>query len=390
MGDQEGAIVKVVPDISEFDQAQWDSCANPDPETYDPFVSFTFLNILEQSGAVSDKTGWQPQHLGLLDDHGNLSACMPCYLKSHSQGEYVFDHAWADAYERAGGDYYPKLQCAVPFTPVPGRRFLTRPGLDADLCEKMLATGAIELADRLGVSSFHATFVDEAAWQRLGLAGFLRRIDQQFHWTNENYETFDDFLATLSSRKRKVIRKERATAVRSGLEIVQLSGDDITEDHWDLFYKFYLDTGARKWGRPYLNRTFFSLLGEQMADQCLLILAQRDGQVVAGALNITGGDCLYGRYWGAIEHHPCLHFEICYYQAIDYAIANRLPRVEAGAQGEHKLARGYLPTTTYSLHWFADPEMRAAVEHYLQQERRHISHAKDLLTDYAPYKKTCD
>ncbi len=390
MGDKEGAVVRVVSKISALDADAWDACANPDPALYNPFVSYTFLEVLERSGCVSADTGWQPQHLALMDDGSELVGCMPCYLKNHSQGEYIFDFAWADAFERAGGNYYPKLQCAVPFTPVPGPRFLVPPGPDCADREKLLAAAAIEVAKRLDVSSFHATFIDGDAWQRLGEFGFLRRIDQQFHWPNDNYTSFNDFLDTLTSRKRKAIRKERATAIESGIEIERKTGADITENDWDVFYRFYVDTGLRKWGSPYLNRQFFSLLGEEMADRCLLIIAKRDGNPIAGALNMIGGDCLYGRYWGMAEYYPCLHFELCYYQAIDHAIAHGIPRVEAGAQGEHKLARGYMPTTTYSLHWFADPNLRHAVDDHLKQERPHVERAQGILADYAPYKKnTC-
>ncbi|MGH1418629.1 MAG: GNAT family N-acetyltransferase [Hyphomicrobiaceae bacterium] len=390
MDDTKGAIVKVVPAIAELDPESWDKCANPDPTTYNPFISYAFLEVLERSGCVCDDTGWQPQHLAVMSaqKEDDILACMPCYLKNHSQGEYVFDYAWADAFERAGGTYYPKLQCCVPFTPAPGRRFLTAPGPNSQDHEKLLAAAVFKLSKRLDVSSFHTTFIDEDAWTRLSEFGFLRRIDQQFHWTNSGYESFEDFLATLASRKRKAIRKERKTATENGIEITQLTGSAITEAHWDSFYRFYLNTSMRKWGQPYLNRKFFSLLGEEMADQCLLIFAERDGKPIAGALNMIGGDSLYGRNWGAIEHHPCLHFELCYYQAIDFAINHNIARVEAGAQGEHKLARGYMPTTTYSLHWFADPRLQNAVDDYLDQERSHMERTHEILADYGPYKKT--
>jgi predicted N-acyltransferase len=308
-------------------------------------------------------------------------------LKSHSQGEYVFDHGWADAYERAGGTYYPKLQVAVPFTPVPGPRLLVRPGPGRDEREHLLAAGAVELARRMGLSSLHVTFLDERPWRRLGDMDFLLRTGQQFHWRNQGFASFDDFLASLSSRKRKAIRKERATALAGGIEIELLAGRDIREAHWDAFFAFYMDTGGRKWGRPYLNRRFFSLLGQAMAERCLLVMARRGSRYVAGALNLVGGDCLYGRYWGAIEHHPCLHFEVCYYQAIEYAIVHRLARVEAGAQGEHKLARGYLPVTTYSAHWIADPALRRAVARYLEVERHAIAESCAELAEAAPYRK---
>lgn len=387
MDDREQAIVKVVPRIAEIDARAWDDCANPNPTTFNPFLAYDFLKALEDAGTVGGRTGWIPQHLALEDGAGGVAGVVPCYLKSHSQGEYVFDHGWAEAYERAGGDYYPKLQAAVPFTPVPGRRLLVKPGPDAEASETLLAAGAVELTRRLGISSLHITFLSEAEWSRLGAMGFLQRTDQQFHWQNKGYQTFDDFLGSLASRKRKTVRKERAEALGAGVKIELLTGREITEAHWDAFYDFYMDTGSRKWGRPYLNRRFFSLLGAAMADRCLLVMAKRAGRYVAGALNLIGGDCLFGRYWGAVEHHPCLHFELCYYQAIDYSIAHGLSRVEAGAQGEHKIARGYLPVTTYSVHWIRSAGLRDAVARYLKEERRAIAESSELLAEYAPYKK---
>jgi predicted N-acyltransferase len=315
-----------------------------------------------------------------------IAGVMPLYAKTHSQGEYVFDHAWAEALHRVGGQYYPKLQGAVPFTPVPGRRFLARPGPQEAETEKVLAQAAIALSERVGASSVHVTFLTEREWSRLGGEGFLRRSGQQFHWRNDGYKTFDDFLATLSSRKRKAIRKERADA-QAAVEIFSVAGAEITEAHWDAFFAFYMDTASRKWGRPYLNRAFFSRLGDAMSERCLLIFARREGKLVAGALNLIGGDCLYGRYWGAIEHHPFLHFELCYYQAIDYAIAHGLKRAEAGAQGEHKLARGYLPETTYSLHWISDPRLEAGVARYLAEERSEIEDVNALLREHGPFKR---
>ena len=407
------AIIKVLPSISEIAAAHWDACANPDKAAkdpaaaaataFDPFVSHAFLSALEESGAVSAATGWVPQHLVLQTPDGTTLGTMPCYLKSHSLGEYIFDHGWADAYERAGGRYYPKLQVAVPFTPVPGRRFLIKAGKDAKHLREHLARGAIELARRHHASSLHITFASAEEWAQLGSTGaskdrtnrkvdqglgLLQRTGSQFHWQNEGYRDFSDFLATLASRKRKVLRKERQTALQAGLQIHHISGDDITEQHWDQFYQFYLDTADRKWGQPYLNRKFFSLLGQKLAKQCLLIFCQRDGKIIAGALNLIGGNCLYGRYWGAIEHHPCLHFEVCYYQAIDFAIKHGLERVEAGAQGEHKLARGYQPTATYSLHWINDPGFRQAVADYLDRERRHAMFERKALAEFMPFKKT--
>ena len=381
--------VTVHPRIAEIDAAAWDACAVPDAATRNPFVTHAFLKALEDAGTVSTRTGWTPQHLALSAADGTIAAVAPAYVKSHSQGEYIFDHGWAEAYQRAGGRDYPKLQIAVPFTPVPGPRFMARPGPDAELSMRYLATAAAELAKQNGISSVHATFVTADEWHALagGKTGYLQRTDQQFHWVNAGYQTFDDFLAALSSRKRKTIRKEREQAVSSGLEIQHLQGAEITEAHWDAFYGFYTDTGSRKYGRPYLNRKFFSLLGASMGDQCLLVMVKRGGTFIAGALNLIGGDCLYGRYWGCIEQHPCLHFEVCYYQAIDYAIRHKLARVEAGAQGEHKLARGYLPTATYSLHWIADPGFRKAVDRYLKEERAHVAERREMLAEFGPFRK---
>ena len=382
------AVARVVPRIREIEAGAWDACANPDLAAYDPFVSHAFLNALEESGSVGGRdTGWLPQHITVEDRAGQISACMPCYIKLDSTGEYVFDYAWAEAYERAGGRYYPKLQAAVPFTPVPGRRLLVKPGPKAETSEVQLAAAAVELSKRLGASSLHVTFLTQREWNRLADLNFLRRMDQQFHWHNEGYKTFDDFLAQLSSRKRKTIRKERAEALSDGLSIERISGADITEAHWDTFYDFYMDTGSRKWGRPYLNRHFFSLLSETMGKRCLLIMAKRQGCYVAGALNVLGGEGLYGRYWGAIEHHPCLHFEVCYYQAIDYAIEAGLARVEAGAQGEHKLMRGYRPVTTYSAHWIQDPGLRRAIARYLDDERSAVAETTAFLATRGPYRK---
>lgn len=381
-------VFKTAARICDVAAADWDRLAIPDPATANPFVMHAFLSAIEEAGTVGGRSGWQPQHLLLHGPQGRLIGAAPAYVKTHSQGEYVFDHGWADAFDRAGGRYYPKLQVSVPFSPVPGPRLLVDPTGDADHIEAMLAAGAVELIRQLEFSSVHVTFMDEASWQRLGEFGYLRRTDQQFHWSNQGYASFEDFLSQLASRKRKAIRREREQARGlEGLTIEQLSGRAVTEAHWDAFFEFYVDTGNRKWGRPYLNRRFFSLLGERMADRCLLVLASRNGRPIAGALNLIGGDCLYGRYWGAVEHHPCLHFEICYYQAIDYAIAHRLPRVEAGAQGEHKLARGYMPTPTYSAHWIENPGLRRAVARYLDEERRAVAENREILAEYGPFKK---
>jgi predicted N-acyltransferase len=387
MSSSSDASVKIVPSIAEIDAAQWDACANPDPQVFNPFVSHAFLKALEESRTVGRTTGWVPRHLVVEDERGAVAAAAPAYFKSHSQGEYVFDHGWADAYEQAGGRYYPKLQIAVPFTPVPGPRFLVKPGPQAFADEQLLAAAAIEVARQGGLSSVHLTFLAGDTAARLTALGFLVRTGQQFHWQNRGYTSFDDFLATLASRKRKAVRKERQTALAPGIEIEFVTGREITEAHWDAMFAFYMDTGNRKWGRPYLNRAFFSEIGRTMPERVLLVMAKRAGRYIAGALNLIGGDCLYGRYWGAIEHHPALHFEICYYQAIDFAIRQGLARVEAGAQGEHKLARGYLPIQTYSAHWIAEPSLRRAVARFLRQEREMIAQYGADLTEHGPYRK---
>jgi predicted N-acyltransferase len=396
------ATLRVISSMSEIKRADWDLCANPGwrsdgPLTrtcdapvdtaYNPFISYDFLAALEESGAATGKTGWLGQHLVLDGGDGRPAAILPCYLKSHSMGEYVFDHGWADAFERAGGRYYPKLQASVPFTPVTGRRLLVRQDADADKNRHLLAAGAIALARRHGVSSLHVTFATQEDWEVLGDSDFLQRTDQQFHFVNEGYGSFDDFLAALASRKRKAIRRERRDALAGGIVVEHLTGADITESAWDAFYRFYMDTGSRKWGRPYLNRRFFSLIGERMADRILLIIARRAGKPIAGALNLVGSDTLYGRYWGTVDDQPFLHFEICYYQAIEWAIAHRLTHVEAGAQGEHKVARGYRPTTTYSAHWIANPSFRRAVSDYLAQERRQVVRDGAELAEFMPFRK---
>ena len=380
--------------IAAVPASEWDACARGDDSRGDaacsdnPFISHAFLHALEESGSATRATGWLPQHLVLEDPAGGISACMPCYLKSHSYGEYVFDHAWADAYERAGGSYYPKLQTAVPFTPVTGRRLLVRDGPDRTERQALLLQAAATLTDRLKASSLHVTFPTREEWELAGSLGFLQRNDQQFHWRNEGYESFEDFLAALASRKRKAIRGERKRALEGGIEIEQVTGSDLTEAHWDAFFAFYMDTGSRKWGSPYLTRQFFNLIGETMRDQILLVLARRRGRAIAGALNFIGGDALYGRYWGALEERPCLHFEVCYYQAVDFAIERKLARVEAGAQGAHKLARGYLPVQTYSAHWIRDPGLRRAIADYLKRERLAVAHEIALLGEESPYRQS--
>jgi hypothetical protein len=386
MGDSEAAIIRVVDSLASVDSESWDACANPLDEPANPFVSYGFLSALEESGSATRHTGWLAQHILLEDEAGKLAGCMPMYLKNHSRGEYVFDHGWANALENAGGNYYPKLQCSVPFTPATGPRLLVPAPPIREAVEDTLLEGAIEIARRHGVSSLHITFLPERQWKRAGAHGLLQRTDQQFHWHNRGYRTFDDFLADLSSRKRKMIRKERERATENGITVECVTGNDLTEDHWDAFFTFYMDTGARKWGSPYLTRDFFSLINERMADETLLVMARRDGKLIAGALNFIGGDALYGRNWGAIEHHPFLHFECCYYQAIEFAISRGLERVEAGAQGEHKLARGYVPSRTYSAHWIANASFREAINEYLSRERQYVDRDIAILGEYAPFR----
>ncbi len=390
MTEQTKALVRVEADIGDVVPEDWDRCANPATRPYNPFLSHAFLHALEQSGSVRPESGWLPQHLVLEVEDSQVAAVMPCYLKGHSQGEYVFDHGWADAFERAGGQYYPKLQVAVPFTPATGRRLLVSPDRDDETTEAMLLNASIQLCERLDASSVHLTFLTKPEWDRLGTFGLLQRTDQQFHWQNQGYETFDDFLAALTSRKRKTVRRERTGAMASGVKIEWLTGKNITEAHWDAFFQFYIDTGDRKWGRPYLTREFFSLVSQSMADRILLIMCRRDDRYIAGALNFIGGDTLYGRHWGCIEDHRFLHFEACYYQAIDYAIAHKLSTVEAGAQGPHKLARGYVPVTTYSAHYIADAGLRDAVARYLERERYYVDQEGKALAEHAPFRKNSD
>jgi len=386
MPDREQLKIEVAGSIADIPAPDWDACANPDPASCNPFLTHAFLKALEDSGCVRPQTGWAPHHLVLRDGAGQVLGAMPLYLKGHSMGEYIFDYAWADAYERAGGDYYPKLQSSVPFTPVPGRRLLTPQG-EIGWRGEALLNAAVRLTRENGLSSLHLTFVTEDEWHHGRHAGLLQRTSQQFHWFNEGYSDFDDFLAALASRKRKAVRRERREAISAGVEIDWLIGSDITEAHWDSFYSFYLDTSSRKWGRPYLNRAFFSHIHEAMPERLALCVARRDGRYIAGALNFIGGDALYGRYWGAVEHHPFLHFEVCYYQAIELAIARGLERVEAGAQGEHKLARGYVPRTTYSLHYLAHPGLAEAVEQFLAREREMVARGNEVLAGAAPFKR---
>jgi predicted N-acyltransferase len=387
-----GLRIRVLPSLADISAAAWDACANPAASgssalPYNPFISHDFLYSLEVSGSSVARTGWQPQHLVAEDASGAALGVAPCYLKSHSRGEYVFDRGWAEAYERAGGDYYPKLQVSVPFTPATGRRLLVAPGHRSHEVEAALAQGLVELARLREASSAHVTFMPEPEWHFLAERGFLQRTDQQFHWENAGYATFDDFLGALAARKRKVLKRERRDALANGITVDWLTGSDLTEAAWDDFFTFYMDTGSRKWGRPYLTREFFSLVNQKMADRTLLVMARRAGRYIAGALNFIGSETLFGRHWGAIEHHPFLHFELCYYQAIDFAIARKLARVEAGAQGEHKLARGYVPTTTFSAHYIVDPALRRAIADYLVRERAYVDAAGREMSDMTPFRK---
>ncbi len=370
--------------VADIGRPAWDACAAP---TGDPFLSFDFLDACEASGSAVPQQGWAGRHLSLRNGTGQILGVMPLWLKGHSQGEYVFDHGWADAYERAGGRYYPKLLAAVPFTPVTGPRFLAHPDADAATVRQALLQGAITLTERLGVSSLHINFPTQDEWAAMGEAGLLQRQDMQYVWRNDGYATFDGFLAALSSSRRKTIRRERREA-RAGLDIRVLTGADITNAHWDAFFGFYMDTGARKWGRPYLTRDFFTRLGATMADRIALVMAFRDDVAIAGALNLIGRDALYGRQWGALEDVPFLHFELCYYQAIEFAISRGLSRVEAGAQGEHKIARGYLPSPVYSAHFIADPALREPVARYLEGERPAVAAEIAVMTDeLSPFRK---
>lgn len=368
--------------LKEIAAVDWDACAGAD----NPFVRHAFLSALEDSGSATAETGWLARHVVIEAKGGRVIGVMPMYAKGHSYGEYVFDHGWAEAFQRAGGRYYPKLQVAVPFTPAPGPRLMVRPGEDGGAVRGALIDAAVGLADQADLSSLHITFLPENDADELAGRGLLRRTSLQFHWANRGYHSFDEFLDTLASRKRKQIRRERRQALEAGVTVRTLSGGDIKQRHWDAFFDFYQDTGSRKWGSPYLTRAFFSLLGERMGDAVVLILAERAGRPIAGALNLRGGDALYGRNWGAIEHHPFLHFEICYYQAIDYAIAHGLSRVEAGAQGEHKLSRGYLPVPTFSVHWIAHEGLRRAVENFLARETPAVVEEIEILAAHGPFR----
>ncbi|MFC3069756.1 GNAT family N-acetyltransferase [Phenylobacterium soli] len=379
--------VRVCRRVAEIGREDWDACAANPAYAGNPFLRYDFLDALEEANCAVERAGWGPQHLVVDDEDGRAAAVMPLYLKSHSQGEYIFDHAWADAYERAGGRYYPKLLSAAPFTPVTGPRLLVRPDVEAEEGWRYLVGGGLTLCERYGASGLHVNFPTEAEWRWLGEQGFGLREGQQYHWQNAGYSTFEDFLGALSSGRRKTIRRERRDALE-GVEVQCLTGGDLSEEHWDAFFRFYMDTGSRKWGRPYLTRAFFSMLGERMADRVLLIMARRHGRWIAGALNLIGDDCLYGRHWGCVEDVPFLHFELCYYQAIEWAILHGLPRVEAGAQGQHKIARGYLPKAVYSAHYIADPALRGPVNAFLERERAGVEEEIEWLTEeYSPFRQ---
>jgi len=386
--------VRTVASLAEIAPEAWDACANPPGltaeggagERFNPFVAHAFLSALEESGSVGRRSGWTPAHVIVEDASGRLVATAPTYLKSHSQGEYVFDHAWADAYERAGGRYYPKLQIAAPFTPVTGRRLLIAADAPDGVAQAVVA-GWRALREAVGASSIHVTFCDQPDAERLQRMGFVGRTGEQFHFVNEGYRDFDDFLAALASRKRKAIKRERRDALGDDIEVDLLTGNDIRSEHWDAFFAFYMDTGSRKWGRPYLTRAFFDRIGATFADRVLLVMARQGRRYVAGAINFLGDDALYGRNWGAIVERPFLHFEICYYQAIEFAIRRGIGRVEAGAQGEHKLARGYRPVTTYSAHEFADVRMQRAIADYLARERPAIAEAIEEYSERLPFRR---
>ena len=384
-------VIEVHRSIADVPADIWDACANPSWRAYNPFVRHAFLLALETSGSAVAETGWLGQHMQLKSGDGKTLAVMPCYLKNHSQGEYVFDYGWAEAIQRAGGRYYPKLQVSVPFTPASGPRVLVADEHQVHPCRAAMSDAADQLAERLGASSVHMTFLLEDEYEDFGNFGWLQRNDTQFHWHNDDFSTFDQFLERLSSRKRKNIRKEREASIKAGLEICALTGPDITNEHWDHFFQFYLDTGDRKWGTPYLTSEFFKLIGKTMPEDILLVMVRNQGRWIAGAINFIGGEALYGRNWGCIEYHDCLHFEVCYYRAIEFAISRGLKRVEAGAQGPHKLARGYLPVTTRSVHNIQDPRLSAAVADYLERERKAIARDNKLIEEHhSPFRKAAE
>ena len=372
---------QVIDSIMDIEAKEWDECAGYS----NPFISHAFLSSLEQSGSVSTETGWLPQHIVIKDKNGDIVACCPLYLKNHSYGEYIFDWGWADAYERAGGKYYPKLQSAVPFTPVTGRRLLVKNNAPKEYY-KFLVSTIIEVSRKHNVSSLHVTFPLEREWELLGQAGFLMRTSKQFHWENHSYSNFDEFLSQLTSRKRKAIKKERESLFQNQIVYKLLTGAELTESYWDTFYQYYLNTIDKKWGQAYLTRDFFSMLGERLPNAALLIVAERNGEPIAGALNLIGNNTIFGRNWGSRENLKFLHFETCYYQAIEYAIANKLKWVEAGAQGPHKIQRGYLPKEVYSAHWIEDVNFRNAVDNFVIRERKEVDYEINELMKYSPYR----
>ena len=378
--------VKILHSIDEIDESTWNDCAKASPP-YNPFLNHKFLIALEKSNSVSPETGWQPFHLK-VEKNNELIGVVPMYLKSHSQGEYVFDYGWADAWQRAGGRYYPKLQSSIPFTPATGPRLLALNPNEKNI--NILLDACIGVAQKTQVSSMHMTFMPKDQWDYANQSGFLSRIDQQFHWHNAGYQDFDQFLSDLASKKRKNLKRERRDALANDITIEWATGDLLNEQHWDAFYHFYVDTGARKWGTPYLTREFFSLIGQTMPEDILLILAKRQDKYIAGALNFIGGDTLFGRNWGCIEDHRFLHFEVCYYQAIDFAIKHNLKKVEAGAQGSHKVARGYLPQATYSAHWISDPNFKDAVRRFLDEERQHVADDIAYIEHRSPFSSNTD
>ncbi|MGL4440640.1 MAG: GNAT family N-acetyltransferase [Bosea sp. (in: a-proteobacteria)] len=391
--------LKTIVSLSEISARDWDRCsqwAGPagvvgetdstrQVDAANPFICHAFLLAMEQSGSIGARTGWSTAHLVAEDEDGCVVGVAPAYLKSHSQGEYVFDHSWADAFQRAGGRYYPKLQVTAPFTPATGRRLLAAPGENALVIEQVLANGILAVRDQMNASSAHITFQPDAEWERMEREHWLRRVDVQYHWFNHSFGTYDDFLATLASRKRKALKRERRDALANDITIDRLTGSNLTEAIWDDFFAFYTDTGSRKWGRPYLTRAFFSLIGQSIADRIVLVMAKRGGRYIAGAINFVGADCLYGRHWGCSEDHPFLHFEVCYHQAIEHAIALGLARVEAGAQGEHKIARGYEPVLTKSSHAIAHPGFKRAVSDFLEHERPHVMEICDAMRADLPF-----
>jgi uncharacterized protein len=386
---REPITIQVLTSLADVTAEAWDDCAGQ----HNPFVRHAFLSALEDSGSANDETGWMAQHLIIENRTGGLLAAAPLYLKNHSYGEYVFDWGWADAYERAGGQYYPKLQCAVPFTPATGPRLLVSAEVsDSEAVEfrQALAAAMVKLAEKSQVSSLHVTFPERAEWEIMGELGYLQRGGQQFHWENRGYENFDDFLNQLTSRKRKQLRKERQKVAELDLRFRALRGPEITDAHWHAFYKFYRNTIDQKWGQNYLTAEFFPMLGQRLGEAVVLIVAEEHGRTVAGALNLVGGDTIYGRNWGCEGHYKFLHFETCYYQAIDFAITNGLKWVEAGAQGPHKIQRGYLPTPTYSAHWIADPGLRNAVARFLVDEKQALNHEMAALANHSPYRQTED